>query len=221
MGLSVIIPSKRIKNLIPCVQAVRQHEPEARIVVMDDGIEWHQHANAFEERPFDILVRCHKPFNYSRNCNAGMRLTDDDDVVLLNDDALLQTPGGFSHLQQVSRVRPQFGVISAVMQTVGNTNQYPHQLGFREEKLRLCFVCVFIPRTTIRIVGELDERFDCYSHQDDDYSWRVLRAGLRLGIDDNCRVDHESLVSTFRGPGGNCDERPGRDIFKQKWGWVA
>ena len=36
MSLSVIIPSRTASNLIACVEAVRRHEPEARIVVVDD-----------------------------------------------------------------------------------------------------------------------------------------------------------------------------------------
>ena len=37
MNLSVIIPSRMASNLIPCVAAVRRHEPEVRIVIVDDS----------------------------------------------------------------------------------------------------------------------------------------------------------------------------------------
>jgi O-antigen biosynthesis protein len=220
MGLSVVVPSKKIENLVPCVRALYRHEPSARVIVMDDGLDWLSCPEDFCLRRSDILVRCLAPFNYSRNCNSGMRCADYDDVVLLNDDALLKTPGGFTELQQVVRSRPEIGILSAVMYTVGNVNQMPARYGIREETHRLCFVAVFIPRSTIERVGYLDEDFDCYSHQDDDYSLRVLKAGLKLAVSDYCRVDHETLVPTFRGPGGNADEQPGQLIFERKWGYV-
>jgi hypothetical protein len=36
MNLSVSIPSRTASKLVPCVEAVRRHEPEARIVIVDD-----------------------------------------------------------------------------------------------------------------------------------------------------------------------------------------
>jgi len=40
MSFSVIIPSRKASNLVPCVEAVRRAEPTAEILVIDDGIDW-------------------------------------------------------------------------------------------------------------------------------------------------------------------------------------
>ena len=86
----------------------------------------------------------------------------------------------------------------------------------------VCFVCVYIPRSTIDSVGLLDERFVGYGLDDDDYSLRVRDAGLKIGIFDRCFVDHGSLTSSYRGPDNNRgkggDYRPNMKLFIEKWG---
>ncbi|HEV2169932.1 MAG TPA: hypothetical protein VGR40_03235, partial [Candidatus Binatus sp.] len=68
--------------------------------------------------------------------------------------------------------------------------------------------------------GLLDERFaNCYGWEDNDYCRRVRESGLKLGIFDDCFVDHSSLHSTFRGmPRAGGDISQGREIYRQKWG---
>lgn len=216
MSLSVIIPSKNTQNLIPCMEAVRRGEPDARIVVIDDGLDL-----SWLPRP-DLMpaygIAGVKPFVYARNVNLGIQYAASDDVVLLNDDALLQSHGGFTLLQQCVRASPEFGIIAAATNVSGNPNQQYQGIGLREDEM-VCFVAVYLPRTTIDRVGLLDERFVHYGWEDNDYCRRVLQAGLRVGIHDHCQVDHGSLVSTFRGSArGQTDLSANRAIFEQKWG---
>src|ERR1700684_412550 len=102
MALSVIVPSKAASNLLPCLAAVHQHEPAARLLVVDDGVDWEAFRNGLVEPlwgSIELRWASPRPFVYARNCNFGIRIAGDDDVVLLNDDALLQTPGGFTAMQ--------------------------------------------------------------------------------------------------------------------------
>jgi O-antigen biosynthesis protein len=214
MGLSVVIPSRTAENFLKCAEAVRKHEPEAQIILVDDGI-----PSDFWPRP-ELMpclgFRTGLPFNFSRNCNAGIGLAENDDVVLLNDDAILQTPGGLSLMQMAAIQNQEYGVIGAVTNNVGNRNQYQQNIGLRADARMCCFICVLIPRRTIQKVGLLDERYDCYSHQDDDYSYRVRKAGLKIGIHDGCFVDHLTLKSTFRGePHCGGEIKTGAKIFKE------
>lgn len=211
MNLSVVIPSRDSRNLIPCVAAVRKHEPNARIVVIDDGL-----ASRPEGCEYIAGV---KPFVFSRNCNLGIEAATPDDVVLLNDDAILERAGGLSAMQRQAESHPEFGVIASTCNNVGNRNQWPRKTGLREDPRMVCFVCCLIPRRTIERVGLLDEAFVGYGHEDDDYSYRVRLAGLKVGIFDGCYCDHGSLHSTFRGdPRRSADLAPGREIFIRKWG---
>lgn len=214
MSFSVVILSKNVDNLNACVAAIQQHDPECRIAVVDDGL--NQGYGPVPGTTVQIVPGA-KPFIFARNANIGIYETEEDDVILLNDDALLQTPGGFTVLQKVVEENPNFGLIASTCNNVGNINQHPRNVGLREDARMVCFVCVYIPRRTIETVGLLDERFTGYGCDDDDYCLRVRKAGLKIGIFDGCFVDHASLKSQFRGHGCG-DFRPNLELFKQKWG---
>jgi hypothetical protein len=208
--------------------AVRQCEPKARIVVTDDGLPfdlvsaWLRHGGG----P-DIMKLGLKPFVFARNVNLGLQMAGWDDVVVINDDALLQTSGGFSLLQKTANEHQQYGIISATTNITGNPAQQPHGIGLREERNSIAFIAVLIPRRTIESVGLMDERFGgltpegkpIYGYCDNDYCRRVRNAGLKVGIHDGCFVDHGSLRSTFRGdPRAAGDTAAAREIYLQKWG---
>ena len=219
MSFSVIIPSRNASNLIPCVEAVRRAEPTADIIVIDDGVDWE--TEFWHLKNGRQVIKGVKPFCFARNMNLGIQACAGD-VILLNDDALVETPFGFHELEEASKANPEFGVISAVTNVVGNLAQQPRDVGLREEARTLAFVCVYIPRSTIDRVGLLDERFISYGWEDNDYCRRVREEGLKLGIFDDCFVDHSSLHSTFRGlPHAAGDIAPGREIYRAKWGDTA
>lgn len=223
--LVVIIPSKTASNLKACSRAVTRNEPDAGLFVIDDGLgeDWNPRPDEFTGWTF----KGEKPFCFARNCNLGMKQASGSDVVLLNDDAILQTPGGFALLQQEAEDHPEFGIISSTTNVAGNLNQKPKGIGLREELKSVAFVCVYIPRRTIERVGFMDERFGglttdghvIYGWCDNDYCRRVRQAGLKIGIHDGCFVDHGSLRSSFRGDpysAGNIFE--GQKLYQEKWG---
>lgn len=202
MPFAVIIPSRTRENLLACIASVYAHESPSRIIVVDDGVNW-QNVEIFRPQHEGELtvIPGKKPFVFARNVNLGIREAGDLDVVLLNDDALLQTPGGFTLLEKTSREHPDYGLIAACSTNVGNERQRP-QGHFRltHEPRMACFTCVYIPRSTINQVGFLDEDFTGYGFEDDDYCLRIRRAGLKIGIHDGVYVDHSrELKSTFRG----------------------
>jgi len=191
--LTVIIPTKTASNLTACVRAIREHDdPGINIIVVDDGLP----PNWYEPHVTKIMAG-EKPFTFARNVNIGIRAAGDDDVILLNDDALLETPAGFSSMQRDIR-STSFGMLAPETNRVRQA--WPHTIPF---------VCVLIPRRVIEIVGLLDERFAgeidgemVYGGEDDDYCYRVRQAGFHLGIFRECFVDHKTLPSTFRPHGG-------------------
>lgn len=233
--LSVVIPSRTASNLVECIAAVRKHEPEARIIIVDDGID----ENAVPDDIWCVYDRVmgEKPFIFARNANIGIRAAGDSDVVLLNDDALLESPGGFSLLQQAADEHPDVGVIGATTNVTGASHQWQRRQegnGFRCVD-HLAFVCVLIPYATRLMLaaygnstkphsekmtgGFLDERFVTYGWEDNDYIRQCKTAGLRIAVHDGCFVNHSKLKSTFRSPGGpGGDIEPGRKIYQAKWG---
>lgn len=220
MAFSIVIPSRFASNLVPCIRAIREAVETARIIVVDDGLRW----DTFVNRDVGLIeiVRGEKPFVFARNVNIGIRAAGDDDVILLNDDALLKSPFGFSQMTAMTHA-DGYHLVAAACNTVGNMNQFqrPKNVSgpIRDEPRMVCFVCVYIPRATIDTVGLLDERFIGYGLDDDDYCLRVRNAGLKLGIFDGCYVDHASLKSSFRGEAGAGGDFTGNmKLFIEKWG---
>lgn len=212
--IPVVIPSKDANNLHVSVAAVRRYQPDARIIVVDDGL---------VSVPDGVeTVQGVKPFVFARNINIGIRRALDRDgngVVLLNDDAILETSRGFEKLARIHVEHPECGVVAPASTNTGNLNQRSKGMHFRIEKRMVCFTCVYIPRSTLANVGLLDERFIHYGFDDDDYCLRVRLAGLKIGITDDVLIDHGKLKSSYRGdPKTPADLHQNAAIFRAKWG---
>lgn len=215
--LSVVILSRDIGNLIPCLNAIERYDPGLHIVVVDDGL------GKFDYQPsVDIVAGVH-PFIFARNANLGISHAfhrGADAVILLNDDALLERPKGFTKLFAAWVDSPEFGLVASSCNNVGNTNQEPKYASFiRTEPRMVCFICVLIPRSTWERVGPLDEEFAGYGFEDDAYCVMVRRAGLKLGIYDGCFVDHSKLNSSFRSKKYPiADFEKNHQLFRRKYG---
>jgi GT2 family glycosyltransferase len=223
MGFKVVIPSAKAANLVACVRALLAAEPQLAstdIVVVDDGAR----AEAEAQLPPLTWVEGRKPFNFARNINLGLQAAAAD-AFLLNDDALLATPEGFSRLAARVAETPGIGLCSAAVRgIVGNPAQAP-QPGelLRDEPEKLAFVCVFVPRHVQLTIGPLDERFTGYGFEDDDYCRRTRQAGLGLAIWDGCVVDHAGeLAPTFRTrPDFAALLHHNQRLFQRKWASAA
>ncbi len=219
MNFSVVIPSGNAGNLIACVRSLLAAEPELssqEIIVVDDGAR----AGAEASLPELHWITGITPFIFSRNSNLGI-MTAGRDVFLMNDDANLVTPRGFSLLAQEVLRRPEVGVCSAgIRGVVGNPRQLVSaRPGFRYESSAIAFVCIFVPWRTYAALGPLDEQFVGYGFEDNDYCARVFQAGLRIGICDRCVVEHAKHPSVFR-TRANFPAlfEQNRQLYRSKWG---
>ncbi len=159
----VVILSNVADNLRGCIDSILENEPtlpRERIVVVDDGA---RPDCEMEYRGITWLSG-EKPFVFARNANIGIKHCPND-VILMNDDARLETKYGFSSMAFATKSREEIGITSAAIKGfIGNPNQAPWSLsaGMRKEQKNVAFVCVYIPRDTINRVGLLDERFTGY-----------------------------------------------------------
>jgi GT2 family glycosyltransferase len=228
MSFVAVIPSKNHANLKACVGAIRASGETCQIVVVDDS----EGGLPLIADGVEIIPGV-KPFVFARAVNQGIRWAGDADILVCNDDAILKTPQGLSMLSVDSQWAPEYGIVAAsVLKSCGTLQQIhddnPMRPRFRESPVMLAFICVYIPRRTIDLVGLLDERFSVnaggpgkrgYGLEDDDYCWRVRAKGMNLGVDNDVVVDHTTLKSTFR----HDKEHPAdvfvhEEVFRQKWG---
>jgi len=234
-GLTVVIPSRNMHNLKPCIKTLEQLEREVKVLVLDDTPGGslpinYKDGRCYNFSPADPPFRCAlkiegpKPFVFARNCNIGIRLAAPDDIILLNDDALLETPSGFTAMQREAETHPEFGIIGATTNLTGqplqwSADRHPGVMPGLREVPWLAFVCVLIPQRTIERVGLLDERYCLdYGGEDRDYCQMVKAAGLKVGVYDYCFVDHSKLTSTFRGnSAGQRSTEKNKALFMEKW----
>ncbi len=206
MSYTVIIPSKNPTNLMACLKALRTHEPYCPVVVVDDGLGQECVDQLVFFGPIGIVAGV-KPFVFARNVNAGIVFAQSwhpypytNGYVILNDDALLESPRGFELLWSARYYKPNIGLIGATTNYTGQPLQHRRANGGLRIVPHIAFVCVYIPRPTIDAVGMLDERYCLdYGCEDADYCEAVTRAGLKIAVHDGCYVDHGKLTSSFRG----------------------
>jgi len=219
MKFSVVIPSGNAANLVSCVRSLLAAEPELsaqEIIVVDDGAR----AGAEASLPDLHWITGITPFIFSRNSNLGITMAGRD-VILMNDDANLITPRGFSSLVEETSRHADVGLCSAgIRGVVGNPRQIvTARPGFRYEPRAIAFVCLFVPWRTYVTLGPLDERFVGYGFEDNDYCARVLEAGMNIGIYDACVVDHAKHPSVYRNrPNFAVLFEQNRQLYRSKWG---
>jgi hypothetical protein len=212
----IVIPSKRHENLRACLGAIRRHEPELtpdRIMVVDDGAR-----EGYPDAPV-TWVRGVKPFVFSRNANLGIAAAAPSDVILINDDALLETRLGFHRMHKAVQKGVRIGACSASINGyVGNHNQKTNgSNGLRDELITMAFICVYLPRKSMDDIGPLDERFVGYGCEDGDYCQRLKGAQYRLVVFGGCVVEHGTVRSTFRShPDIRKLSDQNRDLYRKK-----
>lgn len=139
--------------------------------------------------------------------NQGLQAARGEVLVLLNNDAIVTT-GWLRCLSNALRSDPQIGLAGPCSndgsgdQTVpvpyaeiasldgfawdwGKANQ-----GVAEETRRLVGFCLAIKRAVIEKIGLLDERFGIGCFEDDDFTFRAIRAGFRAVIARDAFVHH-------------------------------
>jgi hypothetical protein len=218
---TIVIPSKLYENQLLCIDAIRASGCKAPIIVVQDG---GQVYNSF--RPvsrFDPLswIPGVVPFIFARNVNIGIEAAGDDDVFVLNDDAIWQR-GSIDELAAAAQERRDLGVVTPAI--VGLTNDFQRpQSGKRLRTVdhAVPFVGAYFRRTVISGFDPtvLDERFIAYGYEDDDCCRRLRDRGYRIGIFDDCVFEHGSVASTFRGkaPAGPEMLAQNLAIYEEKW----
>lgn len=212
--ITVIIPSATDDLLRRCLASIARTEPRwsarHRIFVIDDGL-----GSVKDEFPNVEFIPGAKPFVFSRNVNIGMNMADEaSHLFVLNDDVEIRSPQLLDTMDRLLDQYPGYGILSPrILQNVGNPDQmiaWP-EIIHRTERT-ICFVAAVLRAEMWNALGPLDERFEGYGFEDDDYSLRAVLAGWHLGVV-GCNlavVDHR-----YHGTFGSWDGRRLREAFEE------
>ena len=168
------------------------------------------------------VIRLAENRSFSAGINAGVSVGSAPFVVILNNDALVSEGWDTALLQDAAP--KHVGLVGARSNYAAGAQGDP---GFQGEPPFLVFVCVALRRAVWEAVGPLDgETFDGFSSEDLDYSWRVLKAGLKLKVS-GAYVYHAGS-RTLTATTGDALARQRNDAkygarLQDKWGkeWIA
>jgi len=217
MSYSIIVPSRNIANLTACVRRLREMGEHGRVIVVWDGDL--DSVGCYLEPPISLITGV-SPFAFARNVNIGIRAAGEDDVVLLNDDCLLETPGGLSKMAAGAEEN-DFAIVSARIKGPAHP-AHQYRESNQVEFLPISFVpfaCVLIRRELIKYIGYLDEQFAPGGYEDNDYCRRAQMEQRDIAVYNGCVVDHQTLPHTFRPEGkpDTYDLVANRKRYEDKW----
>lgn len=209
-----------------CVASIRKTvSDQVDVLVVDDASPNRKALASFCQRYGKYMFEVHRKEDnegFSRTVNVGLSRARDEDreVVLMNADMEMRTPGWLKHCRQTtdSRGRPA-AVVGALLlypngliQHAGIyfsllTRHFDHLYRFAPANLPEALVKRSVPVTgafqyirpeTLTAVGVYDPVF-LMGYEDVDYCIRVMNAGLECVFNPNVRAYH--FESLFRGHG--------------------
>ena len=213
----VILSHNKLPYTQACISSIREYTvPNTyEIIVVDnnssDGTkEWLEKQNT---------IRCiynSENLGFPVGCNQGMNISCGDTVVLLNNDTVV-TKNWLSLLLDSLYSSNEIGAVSPVTNNSSYYQAIPTQYQSLEEmhqfaegynnnhaalehRIKLVGFCMVIKKSIIDSVGLFDERFTLGNFEDDDYSFRILKAGYKLALCRNVFIHHFGSISLKENP---------------------
>jgi GT2 family glycosyltransferase len=174
---------------------------------------------------------------FAHACNQGLATAGGDVLVLLNDDTIV-SPGWLAGLATAVE-DPVVGLAGAVTNRIGNEAEIEVSYKTLAEFLELAtrrsakyadrlldigtvtMFCLAMRRDVFERVGFLDQRFEVGMLEDDDYSLRVRRLGLRTVCVEGVLVHHfgETSFGKLVASGEHAQVlATNKRRFEEKWG---
>ncbi|MFD0694211.1 glycosyltransferase family 2 protein [Paenibacillus sp. GCM10027628] len=231
---SIIIPTYNEKSMLKeCIHSIRKHtDVPYEIIVVDNGSTDGTTKFLLQEAiPF---VSNYENRGFPAACNAGMKLSKGDTILLLNNDVLL-TPNWLSHMLSCLYHQKDVGIVGPMTNYASGSQRIQvaytslddmirkyniEKLGTYTEVKRLIGFCFLFKREVMQKIGLLDERFSPGHYEDDDYCYRARQAGYRLMIAEDTFVFHHGSVSFGKKKEGQFQQivERSRSLFIEKWG---
>ncbi len=224
-----------------CVESVLANtgEPPFELIVVDNasGDGSCEYLEEMAERDARVrLLANEENAGFPAACNQGLAAARGEMLVLLNSDTIV-APGWLTGLE--AHLDTGAGLVGPVTNRIGNEAEVPvsyetygdflREAAARGTKRRgeaieiptLTMFCLALRRAAWDGIGALDESFGVGTLEDDDYSQRARRAGLRLLCAEDVLVHHFGEGSFGKLFGDGSYSRlldRNRQQFERKWG---
>jgi beta-1,4-mannosyl-glycoprotein beta-1,4-N-acetylglucosaminyltransferase len=219
MKYSIIIPTCKEKNLIPCLESVRKFTDltDTEIIVVANGYDG-------VPKPDVRWIYIEDMIGYPAAVNAGIKVSKGEYVILLNDDTILLEQPNNQWIEILSRAfwDDKMSIAGPWM------NWCPYA-----EHDFLIFFCVMIRKSVFDTIGLLDvEAFGVGYGEDCDLCCKAKAAGFKISqvpIPDKLHYDGRMALGSFpiyhagnatfaNWPGGEELLRKNRAILHERYG---
>lgn len=236
----ILLTYNNLDDTALCVESIRSNTPadSYELIVVDnhstDGTpDW------IQEQTDIRFIRNESNRGFPAGCNQGIQTAQEgNDILLLNNDTMVM-PNWLQNLQRCLYSREDVGAVGPVTNCCSNDQQIQIDrskesslLSFArkfnrakpnyERKIKLVGFCLLIRRTVVQKIGLLDERFYPGNYEDDDYSFRIQRAGYQLLLSKNTFIYHKGSASFGKDPKAyQTALEVNAKKFEGKWGFNA
>jgi O-antigen biosynthesis protein len=226
-NVSIVIPFRdQVKLLERCVLPLHRTVPGVELVLVDNGSTEHCTKNFIQECQVRYQARIiyqDEPFNFSKLCNAGAAVAQQEFLLFLNNDVLAAQPTWLEAMLECA-ADPRVGIVGATLLYPDRTLQHvglfptgpcetwehpyrfePESYPGKENELRhirtvpaVTGACLLIRRSVFDAVSGFDPQY-AVTMNDVDLCQRVKARGWEVVITPFARLWHfESLSRGYR-----------------------
>lgn len=222
-----------------CLESIRKYTEEDtyEIIIVDnhstDGtVQW------LKEQKNIKLILNDENLGFPKGCNQGIEIASGDSVLLLNNDTIV-SKNWLVNLRKALFSDEYVGAVGPVTNNCDNNQriEVPYKnieemYSFAQEynisntekwheTIMLIGFCLLIKSEVIEQIGLLDERFTPGNYEDNDYCFRIKKAGYSLILCRDTFVHHYANVSFNKDPNLFAEVLiTNREKFKEKWKFI-
>jgi polysaccharide pyruvyl transferase CsaB len=211
--------------------------PNYEIVVVDNA-STDETAALLQQYEGKISLSCLKSnAGFAAGNNHAARIARGECLLFLNIDTIVTSGWVYRLLRHIQK-DPSIGLLCPVTNFAGNEVKIDFNYQDKEEMDRFAadlarrnagkeldiqtapLFCALVSRAVWDRVGELDIQFGMGMFEDDDFSLRVHRAGLRVATAEDCFIHHFGQGSFAKLPSEVYDQvfKTNQRRFEEKWG---
>jgi GT2 family glycosyltransferase/glycosyltransferase involved in cell wall biosynthesis len=231
----IIIPFYNGLNFLrDCIESIISNtDYPHKLLLIDDGSDDYtkQQISQYVEKYPHISIQSNpQRIGYLKSCNAGLRASTGDYVVLLNSDTYV-LPGWLERLincaesdAKIAIVNPLTNMASILsvpippgltVYTMGERIAQVSQRRYPDVVTASGF-CLLLKREAMETLGLFDEIYGIGYCEESDYSMRAIVQGWRVAVADNAFVYHKGS-GTFGQSLRQEHYARNREIFDQRW----
>jgi GT2 family glycosyltransferase len=188
----------------------RSFYPNKEIIVVDNasGPETVRMLKKYQNNPEIKLILNKENYGFAKGNNIGTQLATGDYIILLNND-ILATPGWIERLV-FHASQQNIGLVGPVTNSIGNEAKIDIEYDYTNQKQmekriskytsrhwgetiklnNLAAFCWICPKSVYDKIGDLDERFGRGMFEDDDYCYRIKKAGYQILCAEDAFIHH-------------------------------